>query len=172
MKKLLSLCLAICLMVGCLAFPAFAEDSTLTPNADGIYEISTADQLFLFAELVNGGESAVSPKMLGIIQGYGKTTRLAGANRFVTSVMVADRYFPEATSAVLAYTWDFPDGLCGGGLANAMGAPLILTMTRYESEAAEYMAAKGGFDYGVVLGGEGLISEGSVHLIFNLIAEE
>ena len=121
---------------------------------------------------VIGGESAVSPKMFGIIQGYGSTTRLAGANRFVTSVMVADRYFPEATSAVLAYAWDFPDGLCGGGLANAMGAPLILTMTRYESEAAGYIAAKGGFDYGVVLGGEGLISEGSVHLIFDLIAED
>ena len=121
---------------------------------------------------VIGGESAVSAKMFDIIRGYGSTTRLAGANRFVTSVMVAEKYFPDATSAVLAYAWDFPDGLCGGGLANAMGAPLILTMTKYESEAAEYIAAKGGFDYSVVLGGEGLISEGSVHLILDLIGEE
>ena len=120
---------------------------------------------------VVGGESAVSAGMLEIFSDYGETTRLAGSNRFETSVLVAERYFPDATSAVLAYAWDFPDGLCGGGLANAMGAPLILTMTNYESQAAEYIQGQG-IKTGVVLGGEKLIAEGSVHLIFGLIAED
>ena len=114
---------------------------------------------------VIGGESAVSAKMLDIFSGYGETTRLAGSNRFETSVLVAEKYFPNATSAVLAYAWDFPDGLCGGGLANAMNAPLILTMTHYESQAADYIQRRG-IRSGVVLGGEGLISEQSVQKIF------
>ena len=114
---------------------------------------------------VIGGESAVSAKMMGIIEGYGETTRLAGANRFETSVLVARRYFPDATSAVLAYAWDFPDGLCGGGLANAMNAPLILTMTKYEAKAAEYIQSQG-ITTGVVLGGKKLISDDSIEKIF------
>ena len=114
---------------------------------------------------VIGGESAVSAKMMGIIEGYGEATRLAGVNRFETSVLVAEKYFPDATSAVLAYAWDFPDGLCGGGLANAMGAPLILTMTKYESQAADYIQSQG-ITTGMVLGGEKLISEDSIQKIF------
>ena len=78
---------------------------------------------------------------------------------------MAEKYFPDATSAVLAYAWDFPDGLCGGGLANAMGAPLILTMTKYESQAADYIQSQG-ITTGMVLGGEKLISEDSIQKIF------
>ena len=114
---------------------------------------------------VIGGESAVSGKMAATVGEYGEVDRLAGANRFETSVQVAEKYFPEAESAVLAYAWDFPDGLCGGGLANAMNAPLILTMTRYETQAADYIQRQG-IKSGIVLGGEGLISAASVAKIF------
>ena len=114
---------------------------------------------------VIGGESAVSQKLADAVGKYGKVTRLAGANRVETSVLVAEKYFPEATSAVLAYAWDFPDGLCGGGLAYAMKAPLILTMTKYEAQAADYIQGQG-IKSGVVLGGEKLISAASVDKIF------
>ena len=112
-----------------------------------------------------GGESAVSQKLADAVGKYGTVTRLAGKNRFETSVLVAEKYFPEATSAVLAYAWDFPDGLCGGGLAYAMKAPLILTMTKYEAQAADYIQGQG-IKSGVVLGGEKLISAASVDKIF------
>ncbi|MBQ8833676.1 MAG: cell wall-binding repeat-containing protein [Oscillospiraceae bacterium] len=70
-------------------------------------------------------------------------------------------------AAVLAYAWNFPDGLCGGPLAAAMDTPLILTMTGYESQAEEYVQSFG-LTKGIILGGTGLISDASVREIFGL----
>ena len=114
-----------------------------------------------------GGESAVSTTLMRAIGTYGTTSRLAGNNRFETSVMVAQVYFDSPESVVLAYAWNYPDGLCGGALAHTMDAPLILTMTKYEDQAEAYI-----FDHviqdGMVLGGEGLIAETSVQDIFDM----
>ena len=81
--------------------------------------------------------------------------------------MVADAFFGNPSAAVLAYAQNYPDGLCGGALAYSMHAPLILTMTGYESEAAAYTARKH-ITSGVVLGGETLISDEAVRVIFAL----
>ena len=120
---------------------------------------------------VVGGESAVSQKLADAIAKYGKVERLAGANRFETSVMVAEKYFNNPQTAVLAYAWNYPDGLCGGSLAFSMDAPLILTMTKYEAKATGYIQGQG-IKTGVVLGGTTLISNGSVQKIFSLISAD
>ena len=120
---------------------------------------------------VVGGENAVSKKLADALGKYGTVTRLAGANRFETSVMVAEKYFSAPDTAVLAYAWNYPDGLCGGSLAFSMNAPLILTMTKYESQAADYIQDQG-IKTGVVLGGTSLISNGSVQKIFNLVSAD
>jgi putative cell wall-binding protein len=114
---------------------------------------------------VIGGENAVGEKLYDAVAKYGSIHRLAGANRFDTSVQVAVRYFKNPSSAVLAYARNYPDGLCGGPLAYAMGAPLILTMTKYESDAKGYIA-KENILRGSVLGGTGLISNKSIRSIF------
>ena len=114
---------------------------------------------------VVGGENAVSEKLVKAISNYGKVERLAGKDRFETSVLVAQKYFKNATSAVLAYAWNYPDGLCGGALAYAMKAPLVLTMTKYEAKAAAYAKAEG-IGSGMVLGADSLISDKSVTTIF------
>ena len=112
-----------------------------------------------------GGETAVSKQIERQIGQYGQTRRVGGANRFMTSVMIAETFFDAPASAVLAYAWNYPDGLCGGALASTMDAPLILTMTKYENAAAGYIQSEG-IDKGAVLGGTGLISEESVVTIF------
>lgn len=127
------------------------------------------DGLTICSFTIIGGEKAVSAKLKEALGNYGRTFRLAGANRFETSVMVAERYFyyGSSQSAVLAYGWNYPDGLCGGALASAMDCPLILTMTRYESCAASY-TAETKINTGIVLGGEGLISDAAVRTIFQM----
>ena len=112
-----------------------------------------------------GGTGAVSGKMETVLKGYGTVERVAGNNRFETSVLIAETFFEDPASVVLAYAWDFPDGLCGGPLAVTIDAPLILTMEKYETKAAEYIQAAGITD-AVVLGGEKLIPESSVQMIF------
>ena len=116
-----------------------------------------------------GGESAVGKALETAISAYGATDRLAGANRFETSVMIAKTYFQKPETVVLAYAWNYPDGLCGGALAYSMNAPLILTMTKYEAQAAAYTASKN-ITAGTVLGGSTLISDEAVRTIFAMDA--
>ena len=127
---------------------------TLLDNLDG-------NKLYII-----GGESAVSTGMEEQLKAYGETERVAGGNRFETSVAIAETFFSSPKSAVLAYAWNFPDGLCGGPLAATMDAPLILTMDKFEAKAAEYVQ-NWNIRNGTILGGEGLISEATVNNIFN-----
>ena len=114
---------------------------------------------------VIGGENAVSAKLVKAIETYGYVDRLAGTDRFETSVLVAEKYFEDPTTVVLAYAWNYPDGLCGGSLAYSMGAPLILTMTGYIDNATRYVQSHG-IENGIVLGGTSLISDEAVREIF------
>ena len=110
---------------------------------------------------VIGGESAISYWLGNTFQNVGPVKRLAGANRFETSVLVAEKYFPETQRVVLAYSQNFPDGLCGGSLAYALGAPLVLTMEGRESWAMDYVQ-RAGIYQAWVLGGDKLIPDASV----------
>lgn len=114
-----------------------------------------------------GGEGAVGTALETELQTWGTVRRLAGSDRFETSVLVAKEFFDEPDMAVLAYAGNFPDGLCGGALAWGMKVPLILTMTRQDTAAAAY-AREAGIRQGVVLGGTGLISDGTVRWILSM----
>jgi putative cell wall-binding protein len=134
----------------------------LTPGQKDFLNSVAGNNLYVI-----GGTGAVSEHMEEQLAQYGTVRRLAGGSRFDTSVMIAEEFFDAPEAAVLAYAWDFPDGLCGGSLAYAMKAPLILTMTDYESQAAGYIQS-GNVGHGVVLGGEKLISDDAVRTIFEM----
>jgi putative cell wall-binding protein len=138
-----------------------------------VYKKITNEQKAYLATLsgnsfcVVGGTSAVPETISGELEKYGSVSRLAGKNRMDTSVLVAKTFFPDAQLAVVAYGWDFPDGLCGGSLAYAMGAPLLLThsKTKLYSFTAAY-TTKAGITDGFVLGGDGLVSDEATKAIF------
>ena len=113
-----------------------------------------------------GGESAVPVSMVEQIEAASgkKTERIAGNSRYETSIEIAKAFLSDAESAVVAYASTFPDGLCGGPLAYAVGAPLILTKDG-KSEAPAYTKAND-IASGYVLGGSGLISDGFAQTIF------
>ena len=115
-----------------------------------------------------GGENAVNKDIESSVGAFGAVSRLAGAHRYETSVLVAKKYFDNPNTAVLAYAKNYPDGLCGGALAGTVNAPLILTDSKYFSYAADY--AKN-IDKGIVLGGTGLISDKAVRSVFNVNAD-
>ncbi len=114
-----------------------------------------------------GGTGAVTSSVEKSLKSYGSVSRLAGSNRFETSVMVAKKFFSDPNAAVLAYGYNFPDGLCAGPLAATINAPLILTATGDEAQAAAYAKDKGIKD-GLVLGGPALISDKSAVKIFSI----
>ena len=119
--------------------------------------------------VILGGYNAVSEEVEAELAGMGSVIRLKGANRYVTSVLIARKYFPDANSAVLAYAQGFPDGLCGGPLALSMGAPLILATNESHTDADIYVD---GITYGAVTGGDDRISDKTVRDIFDLPYDE
>lgn len=136
----------------------------------GTYKLFDSQKAFLgglsgVKFTIVGGENAVNAAVQSDLQAYGPVeARLAGSNRYATSTLLAEKCFPNATKAVLAYGRSFPDGLCGGPLANALGAPLVLTQTNQEGIAAEFAAAKG-IKSGYVLGGTIVLADTTVNKI-------
>ena len=145
--------------------PILLVDKKLTAGQEAYLAGLTDDSY-----VIVGGIGAVNEVVEESLRGYGAIERLAGANRFATSVMVAERFFDNPTNAVVAYAANFPDGLCGGPLAMSMGGPLLLTANNDAAITAAYTEANSICD-GVVLGGPGLISDTAVRQIFGMEAD-
>lgn len=114
-----------------------------------------------------GGEGAVTAELEAVLSNYGSVERIYGADRYETSVKVAERFFEDSERAVLTYAKNFPDGLCGGPLASCLNAPLLLTTNEKEETAAAYVGSQN-MKSGYVLGGTSLISDETVDTIFGL----
>ncbi|MBQ9563854.1 MAG: cell wall-binding repeat-containing protein [Lachnospiraceae bacterium] len=122
-----------------------------------------------------GGEKAVSAEMKAEIESItGKTAeRLAGATRYRTSAALAERYFANARKMVLANGENFPDGLCGGVLANALGGPVFLVKgTAVPTSLAKEFAQGHAVLEAIVLGGDKAVTDSTVREVFGLGAEE
>ena len=115
-----------------------------------------------------GGADVVSNKVGRELKAYdkdGKTERIAGDNRYKTSVEVAKAFFPKkCDSAVLAYGMKFPDGLAGGPLAISMGSPLLLVEDTAYADAKVYGSSVG-ISKLAVLGGTDVISDATAESI-------
>ncbi|MBR3052847.1 MAG: cell wall-binding repeat-containing protein, partial [Firmicutes bacterium] len=114
-----------------------------------------------------GGTGAVSDAVFDEIKTYasGTTDRVAGLNRYTTSVEVAKKFFPASVDRiVLAYARNYPDGLAGGPVAYSLNAPLLLVTDSAFVDAQEYTAAAGA-KKATIMGGEALISDATAYSI-------
>ena len=80
---------------------------------------------------IAGGEGIVSTKLVeSITQASGvpseKIKRLAGQNRYDTSVLTIKEFYPTATKLFLATGEDFPDALAGAALTANLNTPMLL----------------------------------------------
>ncbi|MBQ9593219.1 MAG: cell wall-binding repeat-containing protein, partial [Lachnospiraceae bacterium] len=144
-----------------------------------VKESLNKNQKALLAELaakgctftILGGEKAVTPAMADLIRAEVgdalASERIAGSTRYRTSAILAERYFPNAWSIVLATGQDYPDGLCGGPLGALRGAPIVLTRAGQEKAARDY-ASVHRIQAGVVLGGPKIISDEMARSILGL----
>ena len=131
-----------------------AQIAFLTEHADNDYTII-------------GGTNAVSEELEAAVEAIvGEVDRVSGATREETSVAVAQRFFDAPAYVFVAFSRNFPDGLCAGPLAQAMNAPLLLTNVGNEEPAAEYIAANGIVN-GYVMGGSSVLSDETVAIVFD-----
>ncbi|MBR5806529.1 MAG: leucine-rich repeat protein [Oscillospiraceae bacterium] len=114
-----------------------------------------------------GGTGAVGENYESELAVYGNVERIKGANRHETSVAIAEKFFTNPKSALIADAWNFPDGLCGGPLAISMNCPLILTKSG-DYDAAKYFMAVNGISDGAVLGGIARINDETAKDVFGV----
>jgi putative cell wall-binding protein len=77
--------------------------------------------------VVVGGEAAVNSAVFEALRGVqGNIQRIAGADRYDTSRLVAASAFPSATTAYVATGFDFPDALSASAAAGSQKIPVIL----------------------------------------------
>ena len=112
-----------------------------------------------------GGEGAVCKELEQQLAVFGNVSRIAGQNRYETSVQIAKAFFGHVNTVVIAYGRNFPDGLCGGPLAYALGGPLVLTEAGSE-ELAELYVDENPVISSYVLGGTKALSNETVDRIF------
>ncbi|WP_308799334.1 cell wall-binding repeat-containing protein [Agromyces silvae] len=80
--------------------------------------------------VVLGDSASVSDDVVAELRTLteGSVTRLAGADRFATSVAISKSYFkPDATAVIITNGTKFPDALSSTRLASGFGAPILLT---------------------------------------------
>ncbi len=116
---------------------------------------------------VIGGTGAVSDEIMNELGNYGQIMgRIAGKDRYQTSVNIATTFINTAGKVVIATGKNFPDGLSGGPLAYALGAPLILVADGKADKAAEY-TSQAVLSVAYALGGTGAISDETMNKVFH-----
>ncbi len=94
---------------------------------------------------IAGGTAAVSEEVEEQLRALniGSVKRLAGEDRYETSMLIAETFYGRTGSVYIASGEDFPDGLTGGVLAgltgDGKGAPLVLVNENNTERAAEYI---------------------------------
>ena len=118
-----------------------------------------------------GGTNAVNSSIENELTEYGSVRRLQGANREETSYKIAKEYFPQAEFALVAFSGNYPDGLCGGLLGYLYKAPILLVSENRYQDARQYVESNTIYN-GKVLGGTSVISDTTVCRIFGCDKEE
>lgn len=109
-----------------------------------------------------GGPAVVNNTVNSQLKSYGSVSRIYGADRYKTSIDVANTFFKEgAENAYLAYAKNFPDGLCAGPLAQSGQGPLLLfdnTHTLLARQCVQNLGIK----QVITLGGPSIISDSAI----------
>ena len=111
-----------------------------------------------------GGYKSVNSNIESACKSLAPTIRIYGEDRYTTSLAIAKHFFNNSKSAVFAYGDNFPDGLCGGVLAEKMNAPLLLINENNYDFAKQYVK-ENTMNKFVVLGGNRMIPNRTINYI-------
>lgn len=141
------------------AHAAATDSPVLLVKADVVPATVTAEieRLAPSSILLLGGDLVVSDAVEESLNDLAPVTRVAGADRYETSALLA-RLSEAPATAYVATGQDWPDGLTGAAAAGRQSAPLLLTRgDQLTSTIAAELVRLQAPDL-VVLGGEGVIS--------------
>lgn len=149
------------LSAGAAGRPIMIVDNGLNAEQTALLKSLKSDKLYVI-----GGVSAVNARTKSDIDKIRKSTRIAGEDRFKTSVAIANEFFKNKPSnVVLANGENFPDGIAGGVLAIQIDAPILLVAEGdYTKDAMDFYKKSNSKGY-IALGGEKSISSAALSAI-------
>ena len=117
--------------------------------------------------VILGGTGVISDAVARAADAYtaGAVSRLAGADRYATSVQISRSAFGSSDSAFIATGVNFPDGLAGGPVAALLPGPLLLVSPSQLPSVVKSELQRLGPDKVFVLGGSGVVSGTVVNAI-------
>lgn len=131
----------------------------LTNGAGDTFPAQLAQLQGVTSANVVGGSAVVPDSVIATLQSHGiSTTRIAGADRFETAILINRVAPPTGGVAVLATAFDFPDALSAGVLAARLGTPLYLTRVQCAGPLLQQEAAAHGITSTIAVGGESVLS--------------
>lgn len=139
------------------------SNSVPAATADALAELRPGRIVIL------GSAGVVSEGVKSSLEGYtsGEVSRLAGSDRYATSVEVSLASYGSAGSdaAFVATGQNFPDGLAGGPVAALVPGPLLLVASNSLPSVVAEELARLDPDTVYVLGGPSAVSDGVTHAI-------
>lgn len=110
--------------------------------------------------VILGGSGVIGDAVKAAVDRYtaGSVTRLAGADRYATSVQISKSGFGSSDAAFVATGTNFPDGLAGGPVAALLPGPLLLVTPTQLPAVVKNELQRLGPDRVFVLGGTGVVS--------------
>ncbi|WP_100065896.1 cell wall-binding repeat-containing protein [Miniphocaeibacter massiliensis] len=122
---------------------------------------------------VIGGNAIIKDSVYNNIKKISKTSsieRLAGANRYGTSVSVANR--TNSNTLIIASGEDYPDALAGTVLSQKLNAPILLVSKNNIDTSVQNYIKNNDFTKAIILGGNGRIADITVTNIQRLMNKQ
>lgn len=121
--------------------------------------------------VVLGGKGVISDAVVSVLAKYtSSVSRLAGADRYATSVQISrSAYGGGSNAAFVATGTNFPDGLAGGPVAALLPGPLLLVSSTQLPSGVKSELQRLAPSKVFVLGGSAVVSDGVVSAIKNAL---
>ncbi len=133
------------------------SNANLSPEAKDMIKNIDPSQIYIIGGYASVGDSVINEiKALLPSLDSNKITKLAGQDRYETSLSVCKYFDLDTDTAVLANGTNFPDALSGSALAAKLNAPIVLTDGQDITKQRDFMDSKS-YKNLILLGGFGSV---------------
>lgn len=142
---------------------ALLKNAPILLTAKGAVQatVDSIDAATVKSATILGGASTVDSAMDGALIAHGASvTRLAGADRYATSIEIA-REFDNPKTLILATGGNYPDALAASSLSGKYRAPVLLVQgDQVSRDLNGYLQdVRGSVENIIIVGGEGSVSK-------------
>ncbi|GAB6169816.1 hypothetical protein JCM1393_22760 [Clostridium carnis] len=135
-------------------YPIFLVGNSITEETKNAIKNIAPSEI-----IITGGTGVISKDIEDQLKGISSNVnRLGGSDRYVTSLMIAERFKGESNNLLVASALDFPDSLSGAYLGSKVSAPTLIVSPNNLDTQKEFIKKNNKFKL-YILGGQGVIND-------------